>query len=143
MNRCKLEIFFKFFDIRGEYMGVEIQSGDVKSSMIPSDSSTHCFEQEISLPHKIVLTFFGKNQDRDTEIDDNGNVVRDKCVIIKDIRLDNIPVDPLYLKRLLCLEHSSGVSNSNYIGFNGSMTLEFSRSNVFHQILEMKRLGEN
>jgi hypothetical protein len=143
MNQCKLEIFFKFFDIRNEYMGVEIQSGEVRSSMIPSDNSTHCFEQDISLPHTVELEFFGKNQDRDTEIDENGNVVRDKCVIIKDIRLDNIPIDPLYLKRRLSLEHSAGVSNSNYIGFNGTMSLKFDRSNVFHQIMEMKRLGEN
>lgn len=142
MNQCKLEIFFKFVDIDGQFMGVTVKHHSDESTLLPTDAAVHCYSTEVELPTQIDLTFFGKNQNNDTKIDEQGNITQDKHVLIKEIRLDNITVEPLYLKRRLKLEHKDGVNYSNYIGFNGCMKIEFNQPNVFLQIMEMKRLGE-
>ena len=142
MNQCKLEIFFKFVDIDGQFMGVTVKHNNKGSTLLPTDTSVHCYSTEVDLPVQVDLTFFGKNQDKDTKIDDQGKIIQDKHVLIKEIRLDNIVVEPLYLKRRLKLEHPNGANYSNYIGFNGCMKIELDQPNVFLQVMKMKRLGE-
>jgi len=143
MNHCNLKILFEFIVMNDEYMGVEIKSGNKELVVVePNNGSLYCFEQTIFLPHKINLRFFGKNQDKDTEVDINGNIVRDKALIIKDIRLDDIPVSKYYLQRHIKIKHQNGEILSNYIGFNCESLIEFDQMTAFHQLMEIKRLGE-
>lgn len=142
MSHCKLEIFFKFADIDGKYMGVTVEYNNQRSTIVPDDDTVYCYSQDIKLPAELKLEFFGKNKNQDTKIDKCGNIVQDKHVIIKEIKLDNISIDPLFVKRKLALTHDGGINYSNYIGFNGTMTIQFDKNNVFFQILNFKRLGE-
>lgn len=142
MNKCKLEIFFRFVGLDDKYMGVTIHHGGTVSTLQAVDDSAYSYVQEIELPTKVELEFFGKNKDTDTRIDAQGKIIADKHVILKGIKLDNVPVEPLYLRRRLCLEHENGVTYSNYIGFNGTMVIQFDSPNVFSQIMTFKRLGE-
>jgi hypothetical protein len=142
MNVCKLEIFFRFIELNNAHMGVKIQYNGIESVLNPVDESVYCYEQEITLPCSIHLEFFGKDTIKDTKIDEHGNILKDKHVLIKSIKLDNFPIEPLYLKRRLELVHNNGTNYSNYIGFNGHMEIKFEKSNVFAQVLHMKRLGE-
>lgn len=142
MNKCKLEIFFRFIEFNNEYMGVKIRYNNAESTLTPTDDLVYCYEQEIILPCIIDLEFFGKTNGKDTKIDEHGTVLKDKHVLIKAIKLDNLPVEPLYLKRRLELKYDHGSNCSNYIGFNGHMQINFEKSNVFNQLLHMKRLGE-
>lgn len=143
MNTCKLEIFFRFAEIDDKYMGVRIQYNGTESTLVPTSNLEYCYEQDIILPCSITLEFFGKDSNKDTKIDENGNIIKDKHVLIKSMKLDNMPVEPLYLKRYLGLNHASGINFSNYIGFNGNMEIKFEKSNVFNQIQFFKHLGEN
>lgn len=143
LSSCKLEIVFRFGELRNEYMGVKIRYGDQESVLQPQDGTIYCYEQAVILPCTIDLEFFGKNTDRDTEVDSNGNITRDKHVLIKEIRLDSIPVEPLYLKRHLTLVSDANQVTSDYVGFNGRMCINLDQSNVFSQILLMKHLGES
>jgi hypothetical protein len=142
MNECKLEIFFRFVEIDGKYMGVKIRYNELESVLTPVDNSTYCYEQNIKLPCSVHLDFFGKDNSKDTKIDEQGNILKDKHTLIKAINLDNLPIESLYVKRKLELIHSNGATNSNYIGYNGAMVIQFEKSNVFAQVLHMKRLGE-
>jgi hypothetical protein len=141
MNHCKLEIFFKFAEIDGKYMGVTVEYNARQSTIIPDDNTVYCYSQDIELPAQIDLEFFGKNKNQDTKIDEHGNIVQDKHVIIKEIKLDNISIDPLFIKRHLALTHDSGINYSNYIGFNGNMIIQFEKNNVFSQVLHFNYLG--
>jgi len=143
LSSCKLEIVFRFGELRNEYMGVKITHPGSESTLQPTEGTVYCYEKNIVLPCRVDLDFFGKNTDRDTEVDSNGNILRDKHVLLKEIRLDNMPIEPLYLKRRLCLINDSNTVYSDYIGFNGRMSIDFDQSNVFSQILLMKHLGES
>lgn len=143
LNVCKLEIVFQFSELRNEYMGVKITLPGTESTLLPTEGTIYCYQQTITLPCRLHLDFFGKNMHKDTEVDSNDTIIRDKHVLLKEIRLDNIPVEPLYLKRHLCLVNDQKTVYSNYIGFNGRMSIEFEQSNVFSQILLMKHLGES
>jgi len=138
MNSCKLEILFQFAEVRNSYMTVKV----CDSEITPTDGDIYCYEQAITLPTTIELEFTGKDSACDTIVDEAGNIVKDKHVLIKEIRLDNMPVEPLYLERRLKLEHGDQINYSNYIGFNGKMTIQFDKPDVFRQLMEWKRLGE-
>lgn len=143
LSVCKLEIVFRFGELRNEYMGVKITLPEAQSTLQPTEGTIYCYEQTITLPCTVHLDFFGKNINQDTEVDSNGNILRDKHVLLKELRLDNIPVEPLYLKRRLCLVNDQETVYSDYIGFNGRMSINLDQSNVFSQILLMKHLGES
>jgi hypothetical protein len=138
MNSCKLQIVFKFFEVRNEYMTVKIHD----SSITPTDGEVYCYEQMITLPTQLDLEFGGKDSNNDTIIDKDGNIIKDKYVLITEIRLDGMMIEPLYLQRRLKLEYNGQVNYSNYIGLNGKMTIEFNKPDVFRQLMEWKRLGE-
>jgi hypothetical protein len=138
MNNCNLQILFQFAEVWNSYMTVKVDDSEIT----PTDGEVYCYEKTITLPTKITLEFSGKNNNGDTIIDEAGNIVKDKCVIIKEIRLDNMPVEPLYLERRLKLEYGEQINYSNYIGFNGKMTIQFDKPDVFRQLMEWKRLGE-
>lgn len=142
MTKCNIKILFKFGELQNKFMSVKISCQGVQSTIEPSDNNAVWHSQDITLPAKLELEFLGKNNMCDTEIDVDGKIIKDKHVLIKEILLDNIAVEPLYLKRYLLLQHQTGVSHSNYIGFNGRMIIDLPMPNVFLQIMDWKRLGE-
>jgi hypothetical protein len=143
MNFCNLTIVFEFGEVNNKYMTVFLEHNNKIVSITPSDSSLVEFNKKIELPTQLHLKFKGKNNSNDTIIDDKGNIVKDKHVLIKQILLDNIAVEPLYLTRQLKLQHQNQIVQSNYVGFNGTMSIDLARSNVFFQLMDWKRLGEN
>jgi hypothetical protein len=143
MNFCNLTIVFEFGEVNNKYMTVFLEHNNKIVSITPSDSLLVEFNKKIELPTQLHLKFKGKNNSKDTIIDDKGNIVKDKHVLIKQILLDNIAVEPLYLTRQLKLQHQNQIVQSNYVGFNGTMSIDLVRSNVFFQLMDWKRLGEN
>lgn len=139
MNLCKLEIVFKFAEVHGSFMTVKIN--DTVLSGV--NNEVQCYEKLITLPDSVTLEFSGKNQTTDTILDGDQNIIKDKHILIKEIRLDNMPVERLYLERRLKLEHDNKVVYSNYIGFNGKMVIQFNKPDVFRQLLEWQRLGKD
>lgn len=124
-------------------MNVLIGVRDWHSDIHPTEPGLYQFEHDIILPEKIELIFQGKDMSKDTVCDARGNIMQDKCVIIKKITLDNFVVDQYYIQKHLTLQiaDSDQSANSNYVGHNGRMILDLDRSNVFFLINQMKRLG--
>lgn len=89
------------------------------------------------------MIFSGKNMMSDTIIDDQGKILRDKCVIIKQVSLDGFTIDRSYLEKRLALEiaPSGEICRSNYIGHNGTMYLDLA-ANVFFQMTQMDHEGK-
>ena len=111
-------------------------------TVAPNNSDEYLYEQLIALPTEINLEFGGKDLAKDTMVDEVGNIIKDKHVLIQEIKLDNMLVEPLYLQRRLKLEYNDQINYSNYIGFNGTMIIQFNKPDVFRQCMECKRLGE-
>ena len=144
LSDCKLTIQFDFAGMNGSCMTVTIEESQQLSVLTPGTSGLYLWEKNIRLPTNINLTFSGKNMMTDTVCDDSGNITKDKCVIIKRIMLDRFQVDSYYLEKRLTLHEtgSARINRSNYIGFNGTMTIALDCHNVFFQIQKMSRMGK-
>ena len=144
LSDCKLTIQFDFTGMNGSCMTVTIEESQQLSVLTPGTSGLYLWEKNIRLPTNINLTFSGKNMMTDTVCDDSGNITQDKCVIIKRIMLDRFQVDSYYLEKRLTLHEtgSARINRSNYIGFNGTMTIALDCDNVFFQIQKMSRMGK-
>jgi len=79
----------------------------------------------------------------DSVIDAQGQLLADKFVLIKRMSLDGHEVDKNFLEKHLALQvaDSDQIVRSNYVGFNGVMTIDLDRDNVFLQVQKMNRIG--
>lgn len=105
--------------------------------LIPVDNYV-VFEKNIQLPKKLVLKTSGKIDGVDTKVDAKGNIVEDMYIQIESISLDDFPLNEIFLHQRINLLTENGKTNtSNYIGFNGTVNLDFVEDNVFSQVLTL------
>jgi len=103
----------------------------------PSDDNYAIFEKEINLPTELVIKTAGKNHKYDTKIDAAGNIYEDLAVQIESISLDSFELSDVYLhQKIKILTESGDEYTTSYFGFNGTIMLNFSESNVFSQVLK-------
>ena len=108
--------------------------------VLTNDHYTAVAQLDIQLPTTVSLQFYGKNQNTDTKVDQNGNVIQDICVIIKSMKLDGMMVDQNFLhNRVLLTTEDQQECLGSYIGFNGTMTIDLVTNNVFSQMIEFAR----
>lgn len=79
------------------------------------------------------LKFVLKNKtEKHTEIDDSGNIVKDACLIIKDLAFDEIQLGQLLIEQAVYVHNFNGTQDKiedNFfgtIGCNGTVTIKFS-----------------
>lgn len=103
----------------------------------PSDENYAIFEKQLYLPTKLVIKIVGKDHNHDTKIDAAGNIYEDLAVQIESISLDSFELSEIYLhQRIKILTESGEEHTTSYFGFNGTIVLDFSESNVFLQVLK-------
>jgi len=103
----------------------------------------HIFDFDIDLPCTLNVLVNGKDNSKDTVVDDKGNILEDKFIRIDKICLDNKPLNDNALPKFCKLvTNDSKTIVSNYIGFNGmvSLDLNYSDSLVAHISIQ-KLLG--
>lgn len=112
-QNCNGSMSFKCFTkkrILGEYSGIE--------------EGVHLYNFDIKLPTAFYMLVTGKDNNVDTVVE-NGKIVKDKCLIIKDIVLDYKPVKDTAIYKMIKLKTTSGEEIvSNYIGFNGIVEID-------------------
>lgn len=125
-----LNIEFDFGLIDGRYMIVEAMYNNQTYISYPDNKTLQI--KNITLPTQIILKFSGKNLDKDTKIDKSGNIIEDKYVKIKSIKLDhlNIP-DWIIQKKFSYITENNQIIKTSYIGFNGVMTIDIPEKNIF------------
>ena len=129
MNSCTIN--FKFEEVNGSFMSCIVNGEDV---IIDNDGNAS-ITIPLSLPDTVKLEFSGKGSN-DTIIDEDGNLLSDKCVKILGIKLDYFDLNDIYLYQHIHLIDETGRSHEgSYIGFNGTMILEFNESNIFKQYI--------
>jgi len=103
----------------------------------PSADNYAIFEKEINLPTELVIKTAGKNPKYDTKIDAAGNIYEDLAVQIESISLDSFELSDMYLhQKIKILTESGDEHTTSYFGFNGTILLNFSESNVFSQVVK-------
>ena len=129
-TKAKVVIDFYIEKYQGT-MGLRISSGKtVVFDRVNFQEENFSFTTEVCLPGELILDVYNKNPN-DTEIDENNNIKRDKHIKVKSLLVDNMPVRPETLYKLLTLTHSQGESHGPYFGFNGSCKIVFDTQNTF------------
>ena len=131
MHSVHLEIDFEFCAAKQQCMTVHVHHQHTTKILCPAEPGIVKYETKMFLPNSVSLEFSGKDMNHDTVLDNAGNIIEDKAVIIRRILIDRLPVDKNYLEKHLVLETASGNVNSNYAGFNGKMVLNFNQPNAF------------
>jgi len=142
-NQCDLKIVFKYHRCNDKLINVNVFSQVLKTNLVdniplnPLDNNCAIFEKKIYLPTEIVIITSGKNFIEDTKIDAAGNIYEDLAVQIESISLDSFELSEVYLhQRIKILTESGEEHTTSYFGFNGTIVLDFSESNVFLQVLK-------
>ena len=134
MNDCDIKIDLEFGSIGDKLMRVQYNYNDIEKNVDVVDLKASV-KQRITLPSKITLTFSNKDNNKDTILDENNNILSDLYVKILNISLDGMKVNPIYLQKNLKLVTDSGnIINTPYIGFNGTMEISLDATSVFQQI---------
>ena len=115
---------------------IESQSVNNKSMSlcISCNNKTYTFDKleqinnidiEVKFPSICKFETFGKDP-KDTIIDENGKIIQDKFIILKDIQIDGFSVDKNYLSMFIdfhSLDH--GKITTNFWSFNGICLINF------------------
>ena len=143
LSWCEFRIVFVFGNLNDQHMQVMCTWSDQTQVIEPNDRGFGILTTSITLPTKLHLIFSGKNMQVDSVIDAQGQLLADKFVLIKRMSLDGHEVDKNFLEKHLALQvaDSDQIVQSNYVGFNGAMTIDLDRDNVFLQVQKMNRIG--
>ena len=76
----------------------------------------------------------------DMEIDESGNILKDKSIEVTGILINNFPVNQDLIDKLFicCKAGSSDITYENWWGFNGSIKIEFNQSSPMRYMLALK-----
>ena len=137
-NNCSLTIDFQFLNsINHTNMHV-----DIGTDRLSASNETKSYSTRITLPSTLEIKCSGKDQNTDTLIDVNGQVIADKVVIIKSIVLDNIRIPQRSIDKIIRLVTDDGQEfYSETIKHNGTIVLDFKYSDVFRQVMHFTRMG--
>lgn len=117
-------------------MKIKIQS-DQFSETISRDLGPLYWQRTLYLPCCLEMKFFDKAAN-DTRIDENGNIIADKHILIESIWIDGFEISLLALDRLIKLNTTHDIIAARYIGHNGIVVLNFDKPNAFLQLASIE-----
>ena len=133
MNSLPIEFDISTTDAAAE-LGVEVWIDDVCVHQHSHVTETYHFRHDINddeeMPRKLKIVMTGKTVDH-TQLDHDGNIVKDAMLGIHNIMLDEINIDLIFYK-IATYEHDfngSGVKDLHkffqHMGCNGIIEFEF------------------
>jgi len=128
----KVKLIFEVFCVDDQSMSMIIENESFDN--LPEGEFTH--EIDVDFPSKLRITLTGKNA-KDTIVE-NGEIVKDKAIILTDIKVHDVSVDKNYLPRFITLHTTNEDIVSNYWGFNGYIEIDFNASNSFNWLVQTK-----
>ena len=131
-NECDIKINFKYIKCNEKLM--EVRVGD---TLLDPQDGYATYSTLLELPAQVTITTSGKNHKYDTKMDESGNIYEDLAVQIESIKLDSFDLNEQYLhQKINILTESGETHTTSYIGFNGTINLDFDENNVFAQVLK-------
>lgn len=131
MQICELDLDFRIGHCNGT-MSLQISFNDKildSFSKLPND--TLQVKYSVPLPGTLSFKLSGKNMNADTRIDEKGNIVADKYIILENLSLGRFTVPQHTLKKICTYQRIDNITtNDNYWGFPGQVNINFDCSNV-------------
>ena len=113
---------------------MEVRVGD---TLLDPQDGYATYTGLLELPAQVTITTSGKNHRYDTKVDESGNIYEDLAVQIESIKLDSFDLNDKYIhQKINILTESGETHTTSYIGFNGTININFDENNVFAQILK-------
>lgn len=135
-NQVPIEIDLEFGLLDDKIMQVQITANQHRvhiDPVIEHQKGHASFQTVVALPGQVILEFSGKNNNTDTRLDSEGNIVQDLYVKITDVKLDCFKLSNKFKHTHLKLETSDQTICTPYVGFNGRMTINLDKTNIFQQ----------
>lgn len=129
LNRSQVQLYFKFGQVRGEYMSVHVNG----VAVVPDSDENAMITLCVDFPCELLITLDGKDNNTDTIVDNDGNIVQDKFVQLTEARVDRIIVNNHFLQKWPVINDSFITC---YFGFNGQVSLKFDEPTGFHWLLK-------
>ena len=105
-------------------MGIEIISNTDNITVKEMPVGTSEYTLSATVPDTIKIKVYGKNP-KDTIVDSEGNILQDKYILLRDLRIDQMSVCAPWLPNSITLHTDKGHTvQSNYWGFNGNVEIK-------------------
>ena len=141
-NQSMIEFQFEFTDCNGKLKLLD-EDGN---TLLPNEDGHLLVHKQIDWPSEITFRIVGKDK-FGTKIDNNGNISKDRAIKLTQLKVDGLMPDNNFLKRwpILFVGETRGnqIINSDYFGFNGSVTFEFSAKDAIHFMIMSNRFRDN
>jgi hypothetical protein len=126
----KVEFNFEFGIYNGS-MSVAIKQGKHKLfESIGNVQKNLTAVIDLALPGELTIQLDGKNNNTDTSVDSQGNIVADKYVRLQFLRVGRVPVSHANLYNLCRYTTTAGTQiNDTYWGWNGEVCINFDHVN--------------
>jgi putative lipoic acid-binding regulatory protein len=135
-NLSELTLDFHVSQLNQKSMSITFVNNDLPQTIEHLDEGEYTYKTKIEFPTKFIIKVAGKGP-RDTQIDDQGNILKDMCIKLTNITVDGLSCSPEYVYHHITLHTDSGqVVQSNYWGFNGYVELNFDYTNSFFWALD-------
>lgn len=131
-NISTLKLEFEISTIDGNSMSMIVNNNGVLTTLENLQEGIFVYQDYLRFPSTFSISVAGKGP-LDTQVDDQGNIIKDKYIKLNNIEVDGLNCDPYYLYQKIVLNSVDGqIVTSNYWGFNGVVNLNFSESNSFY-----------
>jgi hypothetical protein len=126
----KIEFNFEFGIYNGS-MSVAINQGEHKLfESINNTQKNLTAIIDLTSPGSLTIQLDGKNNNVDTNVDSQGNIVADKYVQLQKLIVGRVPVSNANLYNLCCYTTITGTqANDTYWGWNGKVCINFDHIN--------------
>ena len=141
MNKtATVTLEFQFNELHNP-MRLHIQGVEI----VPNTEGKAAYSTMVQLPNSLMLEVTGKAKN-DTVLDTQGNIIKDKCIVLTKVSIDNIMPNVNYLKRwprlMIGGRGSNQIVYSDYFGFNGTVELMFDGDNVLQWLLRTNQFRD-
>lgn len=140
-SKCVLNIKFGYGKVNNKLFKIQVNYNGTIDDLLAYETDKGIFSnyvKEIILPTSIDIVFSGKDNNVDTIVDSEGNIIEDLFVQIQQISLDQFDLNEKFLHQRIVINTNENQSyTTSYIGFNGTVTLNFEEDNIFSQVLAL------
>ena len=140
LTSFQLTMKFEFGKCNNQIMDLSLVIDDNPPMLIlPNDTDqTAQVEITVDMPARLVLQFKGKDPNTGTLVDNNGLIIEDMFVKILSIAFDGFELNEKFIhQKIKLVTDDSREILAAYIGFNGTVTLDLTESDMFSQYLLM------
>lgn len=137
---CNIDIDFDVIDIDGRTMSLCIMTADRHCEYKVLRPGSFSWSDKITLPTKISIRASNRPP-HSTLVDDNGSILRNMSVVIKDLRLDGMSCWRYWLDhKLLMVPDDAAVKpvRGRTICENGTIDIDFPDVNAFFWVVKSR-----